>query len=112
MKVINPKEQPHKVMTNFSHKANRLVKMGVRKVRTRKLDGDWREFLGRTDLEDNSFHCALLFLKWSFSPYDFSVQGNEETLQSLNLRAHQVVSDVTGGRILLPEIDASVRLIE
>lgn len=95
VKVINPNEQPYKVMTNFSHKANRLVKMGVRKVRTRKIDGDWREFLERNDLENNNFHCALLFLKWSFSPYDFSVQGNEETLQSLNLRAHQVVSDVT-----------------
>ena len=45
MKVIHPNETPYKVMQNFSKKAKKFTRMGTRKLKKKKFDTSWEDYL-------------------------------------------------------------------
>lgn len=98
VKVLDNNELILKVIENFQGQ-NKIGKISVRKI---KKDSSELTALGRyLNLPDND-QLTFVFMKWCYLPYDFSLQENDETLDTLNLKAIHAIAEFQTKRFRLP----------
>ena len=89
VKVFDNNEYILKVIDSFKG-SNKIGKMSITKIKNEssELNG-LGKYLGLPESDE----ISIVFMKWCYMPYDFDIKEADETIETLNLKAMQMIAD-------------------